>query len=115
MATIAVAALDTESEELVAAVSGLDAELVPLHELEARMRAGGLTGVVVVSDGIESDLAVLVAGMLGDGAPAAVEVHSERWDGFHHSLLRSACRGVISGFGAGGVRAAILLLRAEEG
>jgi hypothetical protein len=115
MATIAVAALNPGSPELVAAVSGLDAELLPLQELDARLRAGELTGVVVLSDDLDSDLAVLVAGMLGNGAPPAVEVHSERWDGFHHSLLSSACRGVISGFGAGGVAAAILLLRAEEG
>ena len=113
MATIAVAALNPEDPALVAAVAGPGVELLPLQDLDTRLRAGGVSGIVVVSDDVDSDLAVLIAGMLGNGAPPAIEVHSDRWDGFHHSLLSEACREVISGFGVRGVVAAIQLLTDE--
>jgi len=107
MARIVVAALNPEAPDLVAAVSGTEAELVSMEELDPRLQQGGIAGVVVVSDGVDSDLAVLLAGILGEGSPPAIEVHSQRWDGFHHSILSPVCRGVISGFGSSGVVEAV--------
>ena len=43
-----------------------------------------------------------------------IEVRAERWDGRTPSPLSAACTGVISGFGANGVRAAITLLSTER-
>lgn len=39
-----------------------------------------------------------------------IEVRSARWDGATPSPLSAACRGVVSGFGVGGVAAALSLL-----
>ena len=40
-----------------------------------------------------------------------VEVRAERWDGRTPSPLSAACGGVISGFGVGGLLAAVRLVR----
>jgi hypothetical protein len=55
----------------------------------------------------------LAAAVKENGRPV-IEVRGERWDGETQSELSAACRGVISGFGFGGVAAAIALLRRER-
>lgn len=56
------------------------------------------------------DLAPLAAAVAAHPA-SCIEVRSDAWDGESHSPVAAACRGVISGFGAGGVRRAVELLR----
>ena len=79
----------------------------------ARTLAGTEGPAILVSDGLmESELggvARAVAGRTG----RVIEVRSERWDGAISSPLSAACRGVISGFGSGGVAAALALLERE--
>jgi 3-dehydroquinate dehydratase len=115
VSAIVVAALGAGAPGLAAAVQASGAELLAIHALDARLASGGVDGLVIVSDALDSDLAVMVAGLLGEGAPPAIEVHSERWDGFHRSLLSPACKGVISGFGLRGVAEAVSLLREDKG
>ena len=74
---------------------------------------------------VDCDAAVLIRpdepldeGAVADAIRAAaapvIEVQRERWDGSSHSAVSAACRGVISGFGEGGVAAAVLLFERES-
>jgi hypothetical protein len=87
----------------VANVATLEAALTALRETPGP--------AVICSDGFDEGwLEPLGAAVRGRPA-AAIEVRGERWDGHSHSELSAACRGVISGFRAGGVSAAIAALR----
>jgi len=68
---------------------------------------------VICSDALSGDDLALVAAAVGHRAGQCIEVRSTRWDGEAHSPLAAACRGVISGFGAAGVRRAAALLLAS--
>jgi hypothetical protein len=73
--------------------------------------AGPFDAAVLVSDGLPSkDLERLSEAVVACGRPV-IEVRSERWDGQSPSPLSAACRGVISGFGEGGVAAAVGVLK----
>lgn len=79
----------------------------------AGLLAGEFEAAVLWSDGVPADdLPAVAAAVRACGKPV-IEVHGERWDGTTFSPLSAACRGVISGFGANGVRAARDLLLAE--
>jgi hypothetical protein len=65
---------------------------------------------VICSDALSGDGLAQVAAAVGDRPGQCIEVRSTRWDGEAHSPLAAACRGVISGFGADGVRRAAALL-----
>ena len=66
---------------------------------------------VLVTDGLDlEDLDSLAAAIRERSAPC-IEVRSSRWDGETPSPISAACRGVISGFGADGIRRAAELLR----
>jgi len=65
---------------------------------------------VLWSDGIGEDGYEAVAAALRDRSGACIEVRGEAWDGESRSAISAACRGVVSGFGAAGVRAAIEVL-----
>ena len=61
---------------------------------------------VLLTDGLDlEDLDSLASAIRERGGPC-IEVRSERWDGETQSPVSAACRGVISGFGANGVRRA---------
>ena len=68
---------------------------------------GGDAPAVLVSDGIGEDGAEAVAAAIRDRGAPCIEVRSERWDGSTISPVSAACRGVVSGFGVGGVAAAV--------
>lgn len=68
---------------------------------------------VICSDALSGDDLALVAAAVGHRAGQCIEVRSAGWDGEAHSPLAAACRGVVSGFGADGVRRAAALLLAS--
>ncbi len=69
------------------------------------------TGPAVLwSDGIAVASLETAATEVRRRTDAVIEVRGGRWDGETFSPLSAACRGVISGFGAGGVTAAVELL-----
>lgn len=74
-----------------------------------RLLRDGTGPAVLWSDGLAADDAELVEAIRARGAPV-IELRSQRWDGFTASPLSAACRGVISGFGANGLRAAVRVL-----
>ena len=63
--------------------------------------------VVVVSDGMDDSCQDGLAVAIRARPEPAIEVRGERSDGVSHSPLSAACRGVISGFGDAGIRAAV--------
>lgn len=79
----------------------------------AALLAGRTAPVVFVSDGLAGDELAAAAHAIRAAAPAVVEVRAERWDGRTWSPLAAACRGVIAGFGAGGVAAALRFFETE--
>lgn len=68
---------------------------------------------VIWSDGVDDDAVDAVAAAVRDHNAACIEVRAERWDGASFSPLSAASRGVISGFGIGGVGAAAAVLRGQ--
>ena len=67
---------------------------------------------VVCTDGLATeDLPALAAAIAAHPAPC-VEVRAAAWDGESGSPVAAACRGVVSGFGADGLRRAAELLLA---
>lgn len=64
---------------------------------------------VIWSDGLADDSMEAVAAAVRDHVAPCIEVRGEKWDGQSFSVLSAACRGVVSGFGAGGVIAAARL------
>ena len=83
-----------------------------LEEAIAGLKAAG-GAVVIWSDGLFEDDPTEIAPFVRERSVATIEVRGSRWDGQTPSHLSAACRGVISGFGADGVRRAVELLRAE--
>lgn len=79
-------------------------------DLIVSLRAIG-NPAVIWSDGVDDDAVDAVAAAVRDHGAACIEVRAERWDGASFSPLSAACRGVISGFSVGGIRAAAGLLR----
>jgi hypothetical protein len=74
----------------------------------------GATGPVVLwSDGLPAGSLDEVATAVRAASSPCIEVRGERWAGFTHSPLSGASRGVIAGFGAAGVVAAVDLLASE--
>ncbi len=68
---------------------------------------------VIWSDGLFEDDPIEIAPFIRTRRAATIEVRARRWDGRTPSHLSAACRGVISGFGANGVKRAVELLRSE--
>lgn len=68
---------------------------------------------VLWSDGLFQDDPTDLAATVRGRSAATIEVRSHRWDGLTPSRLSEACRGVISGFGPGGVTRAVELLLAS--
>lgn len=80
-------------------------------ELVSLLATNGNSPAVVVTAGItEAEQETLAAAIHTHGI-RVIEVREERWDGFSASPLSAACRGVIAGFGANGIAAAIAALR----
>jgi 3-dehydroquinate dehydratase len=67
----------------------------------------------VLYSGLPPESQPALAAAVREGGRPVIEVRGERWDGETQSELSAACRGVISGFGFGGVAAAIALLGRE--
>jgi hypothetical protein len=66
---------------------------------------------VVITDALpHGELPRVAETITSSGAPC-IEVRSEAWDGTTFSPVSAACRGVISGFGLGGVAQAVDVLR----
>ena len=81
--------------------------------LATALAAPGWDAAVLVSEGlVPADLAALAAAVTAAGRPV-IEVPFARWDGESYSPLSAACRGVISGFGAAGIAAALEVLRTD--
>ena len=68
---------------------------------------------VLCGDGLAEKDALGLAALIRELGRTAIEVRGEPWDGVSASPLSAACRGVISGFGLAGVRAAAALLLRE--
>ncbi len=77
------------------------------EEAEAGL-AGDAEGYVILSDGLAASELARVAHAVAAVRGACIEVRSDRWDGSTPSPLSAACRGVISGFGVGGVVEAVV-------
>ncbi len=75
--------------------------------------ASGAGPVILRSDGLDDSSVTAAAHAVRAAAMTVIEVRSERWDGASYSELSAACRGVISGFGADGILAALALLERE--
>lgn len=80
-----------------------------LASLVAALGRDGALPCVVVTDGLHSDTAAAVAGAIRARTGPVYEVRSAPWDGESPSAVSAACRGVISGFGVSGLRAAVAL------
>lgn len=65
---------------------------------------------VIWSDDVDEESLEAVAAAVRGREGACIEVRNKRWDGQSFSPLSASCRGVISGFGAGGLAAAAGLL-----
>jgi hypothetical protein len=65
---------------------------------------------VLVTDGLDQEDLDSLASVIRERGGPCIEVRSARWDGETQSPVSAACRGVISGFGANGVRRAAELL-----
>lgn len=61
---------------------------------------------VLVTDGLDAEDLDTLAAALRERQGQCIEVRFGPWDGETHSPVSGACRGVISGFGANGVRRA---------
>lgn len=61
---------------------------------------------IIWSDGLDEDSLDAVAAAVRDRKGTCIEVRGTGWDGQTFSPLSAACRGVISGFGEGGLAAA---------
>jgi 3-dehydroquinate dehydratase len=75
---------------------------------------GSAGPVVLDSDGLGDDTLAAVAAALRERSGPCIEVRARAWDGESHSPVSAACRGVISGFGVAGIRAALALLLEEQ-
>lgn len=84
-----------------------------LADLEAALAAPGYTAAVLVTDGLPPEALPFAAEAVRRAGIPVIEVRAQRWDGGTFSAVSAACRGVISGFGALGVGAAVALLQAE--
>ena len=73
----------------------------------------GAGNILLLSDALDGSALDGVAKAVRAHPGGIIEVRRERWDGLSPSPLSAACRGVISGFGINGVRAAIALLERE--
>lgn len=62
---------------------------------------------VVWLDGLSADEVAALSGKLATAKPRPIAVLGAKWDGFEPVPLAAHCRGVISGFGLGGLNAAI--------
>jgi 3-dehydroquinate dehydratase len=62
---------------------------------------------VLWSDSTPAGSLEAIAEAIRERAGPVIEVRRDRWDGETYSPLSGACRGVISGFGALGVREAL--------
>jgi 3-dehydroquinate dehydratase len=71
---------------------------------------GSFSAAVLWSDGLSGDDLGIAAEAVRTAGRPVVEVQARRWDGFSHSPLSAACKGVISGFGVAGIVAAAKLL-----
>ena len=65
---------------------------------------------VLVTDGLDQEDLETLASVLRERSAPCIEVRSQRWDGETQSPVSAACRGVISGFGANGIREACTFL-----
>lgn len=80
-------------------------------QLAAMLGSSGNDPVVIVAGEISIEDQENIAAAIRAHSLRAVEVRAERWDGFSASPLSAACRGVIAGFGANGIPAAIAVQR----
>ena len=74
--------------------------------------AGASGSVVLCPDGLAGNDLTAVAEAVTSVEGTVIEVQGERWDGETHSHVSASCDGVIAGFGAAGVAAAVALLQA---
>ncbi len=81
------------------------------EQLAGLLASNGNDPVVIMTGDLSSEDQEIVAAAIREHSLRAVEVRAERWDGFSASPLSAACRGVIAGFGANGIPAAIAVQR----
>jgi hypothetical protein len=79
-----------------------------------RAVAGGLGGVVLVSDGLPPDQVPTITETVRMCRVPVVEVRSAQWDGLSRLDIAAAGKGMVSGFGMEGAWAAARALRVRE-
>lgn len=72
---------------------------------------GTASAIVAVSTGLDERACERLATLIARGNRRVIEVRVDRWDGEAHSPLSAACTGVVFGFGAAGIQAAVQYLR----
>ena len=68
---------------------------------------------IVCTDHLAAEEADAIAAAIRERTAPCIEVRLASWDGESHSPISAACRGVISGFGVGGLARAAELLASE--
>ena len=91
-------------EPIVTLIDDIEALLVALTE------GSRADSVVIWADAVNADDTARLAEAVRACGKRCIEVRAERWDGRTPSPLSAACAGVISGFGANGIQAAVRLL-----
>ncbi|HJP40384.1 MAG TPA: hypothetical protein QGF35_01575 [Dehalococcoidia bacterium] len=85
-------------------------EWTSADEVANALGTSGASPIILVSDGLDGSDSLKIAHAIRAGSKEPIEVRSDRWNGASPSPISSACRGVISGFGPGGVQQAIEML-----
>lgn len=83
------------------------------EKLASQLATNGDSPAVILTAGITDTDQEIIAAAIRTHGIRVIEVREERWDGFSASPLSAACKGVIAGFGANGIGAAITALRAS--
>ena len=88
--------------------------LLTIESLIAALLQGGVVSAFILwAPTIPGEQVAFVREAIRESGRPCIEVRPEAWDGQTPSPLSAACRGVISGFGAHGILAAVEFLRSE--
>lgn len=82
------------------------------HAADLSNATRAFDALVIASDGFAAEAIETLAAAVREDGRQCIEVRADRWDGQSPSPLSAACRGVISGFGDGGVLAAVRVISA---
>lgn len=111
------------SAVLVLIPPGLDAGALPPGASPLRLTAvsaaldalhSSPAPAVICTDTLAAEDLPRLAHAIRERAAPCIEVRSGPWDGESTSPVAAACRGVISGFGTGGLQRAAALLAAGD-